>query len=73
MDSHHRSILESLIRHAVWARTSPELRAAARIERDIDLIGMGTHFEIWDRATHQAREAAVIDAGMPEAVRNIVV
>ncbi|MDE1952310.1 MAG: division/cell wall cluster transcriptional repressor MraZ [Betaproteobacteria bacterium] len=52
---------------------SPELRAAARIEREIDLIGMGSHFEIWDRATHQAREAAVIEAGMPEAVRNIVV
>ncbi len=52
---------------------SPELRAVARIERAIDLIGMGSHFEIWDRATHQSREAAVIEAGMPEAVRNIVV
>ncbi len=51
----------------------PELRAAARIEREIDLIGMGSHFEVWDRATHQAREAAVIEAGMPDAVRDIVV
>ncbi|MDE2252818.1 MAG: division/cell wall cluster transcriptional repressor MraZ [Betaproteobacteria bacterium] len=52
---------------------SPELRAAARIEREIDLIGMGSHFEVWDRATHQSREAAVIEAGMPDAVREIVV
>ncbi|MDE2130035.1 protein MraZ [mine drainage metagenome] len=52
---------------------SPELRAAAGIERDIDLIGMGSHFEVWDRVTHHAREAAVIEAGMPDAVRDIVV
>ena len=52
---------------------SPELRAAARIEREIDLIGMGSHFEVWDRATHRSREAAVIEAGMPDAVREIVV
>lgn len=52
---------------------SPELRLAAGLERDIDLIGMGSHFEIWDRATHRAREAAVIEAGMPDAVRDIVV
>ncbi len=52
---------------------SPELRLAGGLERDIDLIGMGSHFEIWDRATHQAREAQVIEAGMPDAVRDIVV
>ena len=52
---------------------APELRAAAHIERDVDLIGMGSHFEVWDRATHQAREAAVIEAGMPDAVRDIVI
>ena len=51
----------------------PELRAGARIERDIDLIGMGSHFEVWDRATHQQREAQVIAAGMPDAVRDIVI
>jgi len=51
---------------------SPELRLAAGLERDVDLIGMGRHFEIWDRAKHQAQEAAVIEAGMPDAVRDIV-
>ncbi|OIQ89014.1 protein MraZ [mine drainage metagenome] len=51
----------------------PELRTAARIERDIDLIGMGSHFEVWDRATHQARESEVIASGMPDAVRDIVI
>lgn len=52
---------------------SPELRLAAGLEREVDLIGMGSHFELWDRATHQAREAQVIEAGMPDAVRDIVV
>lgn len=52
---------------------SPELRAAAGLEREIDLIGMGSHFEVWDRATHRRREAEVVDAGMPDAVRDIVV
>ena len=51
---------------------SPELRLAAGLEREVDLIGMGKHFEIWDRARHQAQEATVIEAGMPEAVRDIV-
>ena len=51
---------------------SPELRQAAGLEREVDLIGMGRHFEIWDRAKHQAQEAAVIEAGMPDAVRDIV-
>ncbi len=52
---------------------SPELREAAGLVREIDLIGMGSHFEIWDRATHKAREQAVIEAGMPAAVTDIVV
>jgi MraZ protein len=51
---------------------SPELRLASGLEREVDLIGMGRHFEIWDRVRHQAQEATVIEAGMPEAVRDIV-
>ena len=30
---------------------SPELRAAAGIVRDVMLLGMGSHFELWDSAT----------------------
>jgi MraZ protein len=43
---------------------SPELRAAARIERDTLLLGMGSHFELWDKATHDAKEAEALQAGL---------
>ena len=43
---------------------SPELRSAAHIARDTLLLGMGTHFELWDKATHDAQEAEAIQAGM---------
>jgi len=43
---------------------SPELRSAANIARDTLLLGMGTHFELWDKATHDAKEAEAIQAGM---------
>jgi MraZ protein len=43
---------------------SPELRSAATIARDTLLLGMGTHFELWDKATHDAKEAEAIQAGM---------
>ena len=43
---------------------SPELRTAANIARDTLLLGMGTHFELWDKATHDAKEAEAIQAGM---------
>ena len=39
---------------------SPELRAAAGIARDALLLGMGNHFELWDKATHDAKEAEAI-------------
>ena len=43
---------------------SPELRAAANIGRDTLLLGMGSHFELWDKATHDAKEAEAIQAGL---------
>ena len=43
---------------------SPELRAAANISRDALLLGMGSHFELWDKATHDAKEAEAIQAGL---------
>lgn len=47
---------------------SPELREAARIEKDVLLLGMGTHFELWDRATHDALEARALEAGLPASL-----
>ena len=49
---------------------SPELRAAAGITRDVLLLGMGGHFELWDRATYEAQEAQALAGGMPDALQD---
>ena len=46
---------------------SPELRQAAGLTRDVMLLGMGQHFELWDKASYEAKEAEAMQAGMPEA------
>jgi MraZ protein len=48
---------------------SPELRAAASIEKEVILLGMGSHLELWDAATYTAKEQAAILQGMPEALK----
>jgi len=48
---------------------SPELRTAAGIEREVILLGMGTHLEVWDAQTYKDKEQAAIAQGMPEALR----
>ena len=37
---------------------SPELRAAGRLEKEVMLLGMGSHFELWDAQTYAAKEQA---------------
>jgi MraZ protein len=49
---------------------SPELRAAVGLERDTMLLGMGSHFEIWDAAKLAASEAQAVEAGMPDVLSN---
>lgn len=49
---------------------APELRSAVGLARDVMLLGMGSHFEIWDAAKHADREAQTIAAGMPESLRD---
>jgi len=48
---------------------SPELRAAANIERDVMLLGMGSHFELWDASTYAEKEQKAIAQGMPDALK----
>lgn len=48
---------------------TPELRTAANIEREIMLLGMGSHLEIWDANTYAAKEQAAIAQGMPDALK----
>jgi MraZ protein len=47
---------------------SPELRQAAGLVKDVMLLGMGSHFELWDVQRYQAHEAAVMQQGLPESL-----
>jgi MraZ protein len=49
---------------------SPELRDAAGLSREVILLGMGPHFELWDKATYEAKEAEAMQADMPEAFKD---
>ncbi len=49
---------------------SPELRAAVGLEKEVMMLGMGTHFEIWDAAKLAADEAAAVAGGMPDVLSN---
>jgi MraZ protein len=44
---------------------SPELRAATALGRQVLLIGMGNHLELWDVQRHSAAEAALLQQPMP--------
>lgn len=50
---------------------SPELRAAAGISRDALLLGMGDHFELWDKGTYEANEAQALQAGLSAALQEL--
>ena len=47
---------------------APELRAAAALSREVMLLGMGAHFELWDAAALARREADDLAQGMPEVL-----
>ena len=49
---------------------SPELRVAAGITRDALLLGMGNHFELWDKATYDAKEAEATQGQMPDVFQD---
>ncbi|MEY2252204.1 MULTISPECIES: division/cell wall cluster transcriptional repressor MraZ [Comamonas] len=49
---------------------SPELRAAANITKDAILMGMGSHFELWDKATYEKQEAEALQNLPPDALDN---
>lgn len=46
---------------------SPELRQAAGLSKEAVLLGMGTHFELWDKASYEAKEAEAMQQQMPAA------
>lgn len=47
----------------------PELRAYAGLVKDVMLVGMGRHFEIWDVSRFAAKEAATLKQELPEALK----
>ena len=49
---------------------SPELREAAGITKDAMLLGMGNHFELWDKATYEAQEAVAMQGDMPDVFKD---
>jgi MraZ protein len=51
---------------------SPELRQAAGITKDTMLLGMGNHFELWDKATYDAQEARPCRARCPMSSRTFL-
>lgn len=52
---------------------SPELRQAAGITRESVLLGMGGYFELWDKATHDAKEAEAMQGAMPDVFRDFTI
>jgi MraZ protein len=49
---------------------APELRAAVGLQRDVMLLGMGSHFEIWDAVKLAESEAEAVAGGMPDVLSN---
>jgi MraZ protein len=49
---------------------SPELRQAAGISKDTMLLGMGNHFELWDKAAYDSQEAQAMQGDMPDVFKD---
>ena len=49
---------------------APELRAAAGLNKDVMLLGMGSHFELWDAQRYAAHEAEVMAQAMPDVLQD---
>jgi MraZ protein len=48
----------------------PELRQSAGLARDLMLLGMGSHFELWDAQRYAEHEAKVMQSEMPESLKS---
>ena len=49
---------------------APELRLSAGLVRDVMMLGMGSHLELWDAKAYDEHEAAVLQSDMPESLKN---
>ena len=48
---------------------SPELREWVGIEKEVMLLGMGNHFELWEKTRYEASEADMLNSEIPDAVK----
>lgn len=49
---------------------APELRAAAGLSKEVLLLGLGSHFELWDAKTYEAQEAQARQGELPDALKD---
>ncbi len=50
---------------------APELRSYAGLARDVMLLGMGNHLELWDAGRYAAHEAQMLaEQQMPESLKS---
>lgn len=49
---------------------APELREVAGLDKEVLLIGMGNHFELWDKTTYRRKSAEALEAPPPEELRD---
>ena len=49
----------------------PELRVVAKLDREVKLMGVGDHFEIWNQEVLDAKLEMALQAGMPESLRKM--
>jgi MraZ protein len=49
---------------------SPELRRSAGLDKDVRLVGVGSHFELWDAQRYDAHEADVMKSELPDALKD---
>ena len=50
----------------------PELRGWAGLERDVKLLGMGSHFELWAAPAYAAHEAVVMQTAAAAALDTLI-
>ena len=51
----------------------PELRSWAVLDKAVMFMGVGAYFELWDTARYAEREARLLEAPRPEALRGMVI
>ena len=57
-----------VVARADRARTA---RRRPGLVRDVMLLGMGSHFELWDAQRHAEHEAAVMQSPMPDSLKTL--